>query len=203
MGFAIVRTILSCPIKLVFSTLLCLIAPILFLMMAPIYIFRWIVFHIAPYLRPRLGKMLTTRSTVFAVDDMYNKPNFNVIVCFTLSSNFLSLDKVREEFTDKILNAKNSSGGLLYPELKQSVTSWLGFLFWKPDPTFNLEDHITLHEKSSEPTNDMETVKTIIREMSLQPFKKGKCLWEIKVLWNFLDNQNEKFFIIFYLHLHL
>jgi len=164
------------------------------LLASPIYLLRKCIFYIAPLVRPDLAKMLSTRSSAFAIDDTFNKPHFNGIVAWVLPTNNFPLEKIRQEFSSKILLAKNEQEKLIYPELQQTLTTWLGFSFWKPDKSFNLNDHIRLHPRSIEGTITMDKSDNtkLFKKILNTPVPKGKCLWEIQVLWNYQSRNSDQ-----------
>jgi len=185
------------------AIILIFVAPFLFILVTPIYIFRKIVFYIAPIVRPDLGKMLTTRSTIFAADDIFTKPGNNAVVSGTISQNYISVKKIREEFRSRTLLAGTPKGLLKYPELQATLIYWLGFAFWKPDPEFNLDDHIRLHPKST--TGAITSSKDgmeILREIVNKPWAPGKCLWDMQILWNCKSESSDelKTMVIFKFH---
>jgi len=173
------------------ALLLCIGIPFGLLLCLPIYIFRWIVFHVAPFMRPDLGKMVTARSSFFAAEDVYKDPKNMAVASLVVNTNkFPTLDTVFEIANAKILAARTLTGEMQYPEFQQCLTTWLGFRFWKNNKYFKLEDYISLHDPEEITTE--ENLKSIQHKMILEPFKQDGCLWEIKLIWNYKEENCEE-----------
>lgn len=73
-------------------TIIILVAvPVLLILSAPLFLFRFIVAKLAPCLRPKLGKMVTTRSCVYAADDYTNRPTCNMLTVIVLEGQVIKL----------------------------------------------------------------------------------------------------------------
>lgn len=74
----------------------------------------------AKYLRPDLGKIVTTRSMFSAVYDVYTKPSMTVVISVIVDGK-LELEKLMKEFELKTANARYDNGELKYPEMRQHL----------------------------------------------------------------------------------
>jgi hypothetical protein len=157
--------------------LLGILAPILLLFaFLPLIFLRLLIARVvAPYLRPDLGKILSTSSTIFAAEDLYSSQASPL----TVTSAFIirgkpSLSKFREEFQSKAISQGN------YPELRQNVVSYCGYLFWRDFEDFKLEEHIYSYKE--DPHRQIRSQKELLDlMMSLcsVPWRKDRALWEI------------------------
>lgn len=105
------------------------------------------------------------------------------------------LTKIKEDFTLKILNCRDSHNKLRYPELRQSIISWCGFLFWKNVPNFELSIRLILPLSF-----DLYSTqgRSLLINMSELGWKFGRqVLWEIVLI---PVQSGEYFDIIFRYH---
>ena len=192
MGLAL----LSLPRKIlvelfiILLTLLAYIAfPILFVtVLLPIYTFRFVVAKVSPVLCSELGKMLTALSSSFVVDihSVYETPK-NVILINTVLEGTVDIQRFRQSFAT-ILELKDAKGVPLYPELKQSIVSSLGFFFWKNVQDFRVENHVKFYELNDKENSDIsadnsrEAVTLFSHNVISRPFQSGQSPWEFLVI---------------------
>jgi hypothetical protein len=93
-------------------------------------------------------KMITCMGTLFAGDDLHNRPKAKVVAVLTVEGN-LQLERYKGIAKSNTLNARDTRRKLIYPELKQCVVRWGGYYFWKDYLAFNLENHVKLYNDES------------------------------------------------------
>src|SRR4051794_40755524 len=105
----------------------------LIILTAPIYAWRYVIALIARLLRKDLGKMLTPRSNLFASEynEMFStRTRCTVYVWFLIDINH-DPEKFNKFYIDNVvMRKKKDSDELQNPELQQTITSFLGYLFW-------------------------------------------------------------------------
>ncbi|ODM92649.1 hypothetical protein Ocin01_14035 [Orchesella cincta] len=135
------------------------ILPVFLFLMVPCYIYRFIVAQLAKVLNPGLGKLLCTRSALCAVDDLYTYPKCTLLGVAIVGGE-VDAEQMREAMVRKVIEAKGKHGNHIYPEFQQFFHQWMGFLFWKWEKDFRIEEHITYYEPSlNHQVNDKELVQ--------------------------------------------
>lgn len=172
--------------------------PICFtLFFLPIYLIRFLVAMAGKLFRPDLGKMINTRSAVIATDRVNQSPKWNLCVWITLEGN-LNFDQFRQTFLQDIVLEKDSTGKLVNPEFQQFYTTWLGFLFWKWEKAFDIQDHMRYYFDANNSVDYLEKVTTekelrqVIKGPTAEPFQSGKSPWEFLFIPNFLDHNGDQ-----------
>ena len=154
---------------------LILTLPITVLVLLPIYTFRCFVSFLSKWIRPDLN-MLSTMSSIFAADTVYTCPRINLGLNFKFGKTHLTKSEIINTFSNAIINAIDSEGELIYPEFQQTLTSWLGFSFWKWENDFKIENHVfSITSGMVTPTPDHYLNK---------PFTKGQSPWEMIIFEN-------------------
>ncbi|ODM87393.1 hypothetical protein Ocin01_19289 [Orchesella cincta] len=94
----------------------------------------------------------------------------------------ISADEMRTLFVKTVLEKRQPQNPKLlqFPELKQYQTKHLGFLFYRNDPNFKIENYI--HEDISQKDDpDFRSLETILENVSYRPYPRkgvhGKCSW--------------------------
>jgi len=169
--------------KVLLATVIGICLPFCILLLTPIYVLRWITSKLAKC-NPSLGKILTTRSCCVGVDDIYKSPQWTLLLGIIVKGD-TSLEDFRNGFLQRAVHAKNEKGQLLKPELSQSITSWLGFLFWKWDPEFRIENHVVEHKakSDSEPIN-RDSLFQIGQSLIYAPYPENRSPWELILIKN-------------------
>lgn len=89
--------------------------------------------------------MVTTRGTLIAgFEGDFEKPTNSLLATLTLKGH-LDIGTFRHFVFQNIVQHKEQNESLQYPELRQRLTSWCGFLFWEDDPNFSIYNHVVLH----------------------------------------------------------
>ena len=152
--------------------------PLLIGLCVPIYTIRYIVEIAAKLFRPDLCKILTTRSAVFAVDDLYNQPRAPLLVFMILEGD-IDVPEAQLNLYKKLVEAKNPDGTFVRPELTQYISKWMGFYFWKKDESFDITNHAHVYDgpmKSAYYTE--ERLYEIVNNLVTKPFPKHRSPWE-------------------------
>ncbi|CAG7691929.1 unnamed protein product [Allacma fusca] len=158
-------------------------------------IFRTVLAKILLYWRKDLSKILTTCAHVFAVDDVESRPNVNVVITLTFKGT-ITVQSLLELFQERIISLKNPEGSLHYPELQQFYHQWMGFLFWKWDPNFDLQNHLRLYDYPDLKIVPQENIShgdlaRINANLMRKSWAKGRSPWEFLVIPNFVEEEED------------
>lgn len=172
---------------LIFATLLftLLLVPLTLLFIVPCLIYRELLSLYAKWWKPSLGKLLCGRSALAAIDDIYTQPLctlLGVAVC----SGDIDVNHLKADIVRRCVKCKDpKTGQLLYPELQQYFSYFGGYLFWKWEKDFNIDDHVSVYEPSE--TREMSELDLINCRVELisKPYKKGVSPWEFVVMKNY------------------
>jgi len=129
-----------------------------------------------------LGKLLTTRGVCSAQDNLYKKPQNNIVLKTTFDGR-IELEELRNLVKRKWLGAYVKGAIEKYPELKQHLHSFLGYYFWKPCPNFDLQEQVKeliIPLEYSDKLN--EICNEIVQSSVIQAWKKESPLWEINLV---------------------
>jgi hypothetical protein len=208
----IVANLVVCISKLLLSSIVVASLPLVGLLALIInYLIPGTVYLLARSLHSShdLGKMLSFTSSFFAADNLYKQPRANIVSICTLEgtldlAHFRNLwrtnvmeatipsDRANEGTTIKV-EEEEAGPTLLYPELTQYIYNWGGYVFWKEDLNFNLNEHInTLHLNYSNTQNgdsesdikEVDATEEILlselrEDLINRPWVRNKPLWEI------------------------
>lgn len=155
------------------------------LLFLPVLILRQFVSLLGQILGgPSLGKILSASATSHACISGCGTS----LVPFILEG-IPNLDHIKSEFINKVLNAKDAEGQILYPELKQTVVAWGGYLFWKDLPNFQLPIRVLEPADLVSPAG-LEVLRSFYR----RDWKMGEGpLWELIVV----PGLNDSFGLVF------
>jgi hypothetical protein len=166
-----------------------IVLPCLLILICPIILYRRILFHSAKYVRPDLAKMVTARGSLPAFEDVYKSARSKLVTAVVLEG-CPSLDDLRDGVESALGTVDPNSGQILYPELSQNITKWMGYLFWKPLKNFHADDHIVYCEKQKV---IFEQADRLLKEESLIPFTNDKAMWKLILYTNYDPDKSDKF----------
>jgi len=176
---------------LLFGTVCSVFLTIAIILSVPIYIYRFLITLLAKKLHPKtLGKAVTSFGNYFACEFLpssINKPPRSAVVVSFVVDGHISIEGARALFKRRWFNSEsnNSDEGLScrYPELQQYVVSWMGFLFWKQDLEFQLENHLKPHTLEGESDAEVEdNLCYFMEELLNKPFALHRSPWECYII---------------------
>jgi hypothetical protein len=188
------------------TIILIFVLVLLGMLFSPIFLFRKSVTFYAKRFRPDLGNIHTTRSTLTSVHDVYTNPKCNVLAETISNVNpenldlLVIVDTLREQFRSRVLEATMINGELQYPELRQYVYKWMGFMFWRWDKSFDLNNHIKIESKHG-PCNRYKIDK-IKQSLLIKPWTRGRSPWEFILVPNYSDEDGAQKIIILFIFQH-
>lgn len=177
------------------SPILTLVYWLLFFpLILPSHLFRYLLSIIVRSLDPDVCKIVDRFSHIPSRDfaDWTTKPSHSITMIFKLS-NTLTLEEARQLALDKIVNKRTRVNNcqLEYPELQQYWTKRLGFLFFKWDRNFKIENHVNLYSSLGKkdqftdilgyPEMDIVNENKLMRiweYMMSKPYAKKQSPWE-------------------------
>ncbi len=129
--------------KKIAAVCLAILLPLSVISAIPLYLFRYLVSQLAKLVYwGKIRKILTTGCSFYGIDDIYNFPKCAIIVGITLEGS-LNIDHFRKTFQARVIDSKlPNNGGLRYPELKEYVFQWFGYLFWRAEDEFDISNHV-------------------------------------------------------------
>ncbi|XP_035711121.1 uncharacterized protein LOC110854600 isoform X2 [Folsomia candida] len=162
-----------------------LLAPFLILAFIPIYLARNGVKLLAFVFRHDLISMLAPVDGMFAADQIYTGPKNTVVGCLHLEG-IADSAHIRDMLDRNILEARceRDPGKLMYPELRRSITHWLGYPFWTE--TELPHGGIRTHEDAL----SLEELHKFQTQLTFQPFRKNAPLWELVLIKRITDTPN-------------
>jgi len=167
-----------------------LIIPLLLIVL----LYRRCLFHCARYLRPSLGKMVTTRASSTASEAFHKSTRVAEVIMLVLEGNpVASIQFVRDAFRERALELKyRGSSQLRYPELRQTVVHFLGYLFWENIPDFDLDDYVYIHPEYKNQPMTHEELHRLSSDLVSKPFPKGKAMWELILIPEFIPKPSSR-----------
>jgi hypothetical protein len=138
----------------------------------------------APLIKPKLGKMLTLLAIPYT---FYFGEVKGILVVLEMDiEGGVDLEEFKADFMEKIINLRKENH-LVYPELRQIFTQWMGYLFWKNVPNFSIDDHVIWWNKSQLNSKGNEEdvnadLNQIRKEMLLKEFPPNKPIWDLHLV---------------------
>lgn len=168
----------------------------------PVYLYRWILTLICPtfgYSHP-----VTSLGNIFATELLSNRPPRNAIISNFVVEGTVPREEIWQLVKRRWIDASNGgednqgskkqrSSQKKYPELQQYVEYWMGFLFWRTDLAFRLDNHLKFHNiPASDGNDDGNSEKFICKMMEHllnKQFVSKRSPWEIHVVTNYRNSQ--------------
>ncbi|CAL8139150.1 unnamed protein product [Orchesella dallaii] len=158
----------------------------------PIYIYRFVIsLCVKCFYKNKFGNIVSPYSTPMAIELI---PSNNVYPTRTAICVQCVVDgKITVEEVEEAINRRWLGNNSSYPELKQYVVPFMGFMFWKSDPNFNLKNHLKSHtitESSDENQFTAEQENSQFLEKLLnKPFNPERSPWEFYIVNNYRNEQ--------------
>lgn len=130
---------------IVFTPVLLFVSIIGFLLfILPLLTYRAIISVLARcFMSRQLRQMVSPTNAIMGAEDIFGVSSFTSFAAIELSIPSPGVDYISHCVEKNGLEVVNSAtGALLYPELKETVKSWMGFLFWTPALNFNIRNHV-------------------------------------------------------------
>ncbi|CAL8085192.1 unnamed protein product [Orchesella dallaii] len=165
---------------------------ILILLFTPIYIYRWCVIkYVACFHKSKFGKPIGSLGSLFAIELLPNFPASKAPKCVVGSKiiidGHVTMQELEEMFYVKWIGNKELTSR--YPEATQYVEKFMGFVFWKKDPYFKIENHLKiLSLKGSTEAEMEEELCHLSEELLNKPFPHKRSPWEAYVVHNYKND---------------
>lgn len=179
-----------------------IILPSVAVAFVPVQLLRWTLIIYVKLFRKDIVKIMSGKNPVLAIDDVNGRP-LNTIVGYG------AFEGAKEEHMVKVTSncveeVDPVTKQLLHPETHQYYEEWMGFLWWKWEKDWKLENHIIIWEDGQDPEKPVleKDFMKIIAILEAKPFGKGMSPWEVVIVKNVkLDNvknpEKSKMVIIF------
>ncbi|XP_035716575.1 uncharacterized protein LOC110860890 isoform X2 [Folsomia candida] len=152
------------------------------------------VFSVLRQIVALLGKLLIGLEIVplfdshMAAEDIYGIEALSMTVSLVGNAPVIDKSDIIDKVRDNLLEKRDKSGNLQFPELKCALRPYLGYLFWEPVKRFDLERHVLLYEGTGLPLpdwSDPDAMRKITSQtLRSRCWRKGAPLWEIIILNN-------------------
>jgi hypothetical protein len=168
--------------SILLSGLILLSLPFLLILVVFVKLWRKLVVVLAKMFKPSLGEMLSTLGTLMTFDDLYGRPRCNVLLDICADGE-LTAEQYQLAFLE--FEERASKDDLVYPELKQGLTSWMGYWFFQNDADFDVKNHIKEYSHPGKERYTEEDVIEMKEELMQGSWTKGRPMWEIFVINNY------------------
>ncbi|CAL8131299.1 unnamed protein product [Orchesella dallaii] len=136
--------------------------------------------------RPDFGRPLSPTDVLLA-EDVTKEHKGSAVILLTLKG-IISAKELRVLLTKNVIEHRHPKNPkqLQFPELKQYQTKHLGFIFYRNDPDFKIENYIH-PDVSQQRDPDFRSYETILETVSYRPYPPKRSAWEMFVLPNYKD----------------
>ncbi|CAL8130749.1 unnamed protein product [Orchesella dallaii] len=159
-----------------------LFAPLIILLSVPFYILRYLLSKWAKYYsNGAIIEPVSASGNMFAPElhpsKIHRPPRCAVVTTITLKG-CLTVEEVFKKVKTQWLGEYKGRPSR-YPELTYYADSWFGFMFWKKDFQFKLENHIHSFKivGKTEPEIE-EEVRSLTEQLLNKPFPPRRSPWE-------------------------
>ncbi|CAG7724171.1 unnamed protein product [Allacma fusca] len=144
--------------------------------------------------------MVSARSSILSLDNM-KKPKCNVVIWFVLETQ-VSVVEFQEFFQENVLNLRLPSQDLTYPEFRQYFHQTMGYLFWKWDENFHVQNHIDICDEFKTQSGPVleSTVLKLNEKLLSQPWPDQRSPWKFLLINNYERGQFPKTLVLLVLH---
>lgn len=177
--------------------LLWIVVLLIAILSIPSYIYRFLITQVvAPFYKPDIGKAVSVNGNMIASEFLKLRKGPDVpsrcstVVNIVCDGN-VEYDELLKAVNTKWIRASRENGQLRYPEFQQYIDCWMGYMFFKKDKNFQLEDHIYLHKLNEDGTEDEAEnyLRNLIEELVNKPFPLKKSPWEIHLVNNYKNSE--------------
>lgn len=174
---------------------------IYFVIISPIIIYRYILTKwIAPYyiLDYNLGSAVTPNVQALATEfhkNFAHVPSRCPIVVNVIVPGIVTKEEMAESLTKGWLQRKSEIKGeedkLQYPEFQQYIENWMGYMFFKNDTSFSLDNHLFAHTIRENAT-EMECEKTLcncVETLLNKTFPAKRSPWELHMFQGYKNSK--------------
>lgn len=174
----------------------------------PVILFRqFINYIILPcFLRPKyqFTKIVCTGfGTAYAAEFLSTIANSrssrNVILVSNVIQGHMPFEECAERVNGGLVKAKRiceKSNTLVkkFPEFTQYIDSWMGYMFWRKDKKFDINNHLNFHHIPNHVDLD-EFCVDLFEKLTNKKFIKNRSPWEIHVVHGSKNGENVTAFI--------
>jgi len=166
------------------------VVSVLFLPLLGLYLFRCGLKIYVKQFKSIFGEMVQTQSVVFALDSMNRNERESTVVVPVFFTGSISYDHLQRSILNKIYQ-KNSTGTVKYPELRQCLSSYLGYMFWKWDSNFDLKNHV-FHGYESNLEMNEESLNEAQAALLRKTFHNDRSPWEVHLIPKYVSGLNSE-----------
>ena len=148
---------------------------------------RIIIGRVARYARPDLHEYYTDKGIAFVNDQPHLRPYTNH-VWYLICEGSVSVENLSEQFQNQVFfSSKNNPYPEKYNRLRQFWTSFCGYLFWKWDEDFRLQNHIRPYNYTENGLTipsvcTEEDLRRVMGPLMAKEYQKDRSPWELLVV---------------------
>lgn len=174
-----------------------ILALLIAILSIPVFIYRYVITKIvAPFFKPEIGKAVTVNGNMIASEFLKLRqgpgipPRCSTVVNI-ICDGIVQYDELLKVINTRWIRASTENGQLRYPEFQQYIDYWMGYMFFKKDKNFFLEDHVYLHELDEQGTEEgaENFLRHLIEELVNKPFPLKKSPWEVHLINNYKNSE--------------
>lgn len=163
---------------------------VLYTLCSPIFLLRLAVIKAAKYFRPDLNTIVNPQGNLFASELFSSKPPRSCLVVPIVFQGHFTLSDFRKRFANMVNLTDQETGKSVYAEYKQFVEKWFGFAFWKNDPNFDIENHVSecnFDNYQRDQCFSSKDISNIVEQLLNKKFPQGRSPWDVCVANNYSD----------------
>lgn len=142
---------------------------------------------------PQYGKFVETYGVWMDEDFDGSISRASVVTTLTVDGD-IKLQQIKILFTKNVFEAQIRSGmgtkQLRYPELKQFLTTFMGFRIWKNDTHFNIDNHVLEKSDLFTDCKEEELLAKIHHEILNKPYHEQRSPWNMILVRNASESNN-------------
>lgn len=173
-----------------FGFLALIILASVYVLSAPVFLFRLLIIKIAKTVRPDLISIVSPQGNLFSAELFSSKaPRCSLVIPIVLEGRFPESEFYRR-FSIMVNTKDKDTGKEVYPEYKQYVEIFFGFAFWKNDPHFDIKNHVKFYNSGELENNEQissQKLRDIVEMLLNKRFKPQKSPWELYVVNNYYN----------------
>jgi hypothetical protein len=109
--------------------------------------------------------------------------------------------RIVDTWSDRLVEATDDEGRLKFRKLQQKIERRMGYVLWRDELDFQLQDHISVL------TDDAGNVvrfrsdahlRTLVTELTRKPFKRGTSPWRVTIIPEFTNDETQARYALYF-----
>lgn len=160
------------------------ILPSIAIAFVPVQLYRWTLILYVKLFRKDFVRIMSGKNPVLAIDDIHGRPLCTIVGYGAFEgAKAEHMIQIASNCVEEYDPATNQP---LHPETHQYYEEWMGYMWWKWEKNWQLDEHIIIWEDGRNPDKPVEEkdFMDIIAILEAKPFPKGKSPWEVVIVEN-------------------